>query len=218
MKLIFNIALITSIITLIAHNIYFQNLDISTLTSNQRRLEFILKNVQFIGTLIAASLAIILSFMNYPDTKNKLKAKLLIFGSILFSLAYTFFLFYSFTLLAHFPILDKLNNYDDPRYISAYKTILHTKKQTLSTRIQISNMFASNTYIDKGIITNVVDENGSIVAYKPTYKDKEYIQTVAIFTRTMNDMKYSAISWLVVMLSSIGVVIFILRRKLSNRK
>jgi len=220
LKLIFNIAWITSLLTFIAHNIYFQNLDLSTLSSNQWRLKLLLKNVHYVGMLIAASLAIVLSFMHYPDSKNKLKAKLLIFASILFSLANTFLIFYSFILLTNFPI-NKDNLLNNPHYISTYKSVLYTKKQTLSARIRISNLFASNTYIQKGIITNVVDKNGSIVAYKPTSKDsklkKEYEQTVATFTHTMNNMKYSALSWLIVMLGSIGVGIIILRRKLSKK-
>jgi len=223
MKKIFSLAILIYLISGISHGIYSNNIDLLNLSEKQSQIEWLLRSFRDVGIIVAASCAIILSFLNYAESQNKLKAKFWVILSVSFclSLSAASYLMYkqSEQLLL---IMKTPTIFIEPDKIKSYEKQIISNKYSLREKIKLSKSIASNTYIESGKILNIINKKGMLSPYEPSVKDIEKynksLHMIKIQEHTLTSLKYSVILWLVVLFISIITGIISYQRKIAYNK
>ena len=222
MKRIFNIAIGIYIIGILGHEIYSYDLDYLYISEEQATINWLLMLIRDIGLMLAASLAVIMSFSNYSESKNKTKAKLFIVASISFCIFQISATGYAHYMLKSNPVTGSAVLLDNPDFLQTYESKLTLKNKKLTERVTYSNVIASSIYMDTGTIINVIDLNGVIAPYHPTPEDEkshtELTKAKALLEHTTQSLKNANIVWVVLLLLSITIGVVLVRRKSAYNK
>ncbi len=217
MKLVITISILMYLVGYSGHEYYVSNVDIMNASQSEYQIRWAISVFRDIGIFVATASGVIYSFWRYSVEKSRFKAITSISLSILICIGFASYSGFVYFMMLKVPTKGASIVLERPDFLEEYRKTITSTERTLAERVTLSQKVASGIYADVGGIVDVINDDGEIVVFIPSYEDDKALKKTQrqreLLAKTLDSVRRASIIWILWTALSVLIGMIVLKKR-----